>query len=218
MCRAFENVWSNCEFRRAVWNASLNFVVLNTIFNAPVSNIVVLTRYFYIYSAILTTRHHQSKQKRLWLFNNAVKIKRRPTQVFMQSGRRFLPDLNQNWISSANFYGSRHTKFHGNLPSGNRGDKTRNDGLKKERINRKRKKESGRTWRMQQLIFGTVWTRLRVSNGSNQLNYSQNCFRFHYYKTDLSNHSFGHLRDRDNWTILKPLQENFTAPTSKNNF
>ena len=54
-----------------------------------------------------------------------------PIQVFMQSGRRFLPDLNQIWISSANFYGSRHTKFHGNLSSGNRGDKTRKDGLKK---------------------------------------------------------------------------------------
>jgi len=83
----------------------------------------------------------------------------------MQSGRRFLPDLNQIWISSANFYGSRHTKFYGNLSSDNCGDKTRKGGLKKERINTKRKKRTDLT-----NATGDFWDCVNAPN-CNQLNY-----------------------------------------------
>jgi len=128
ICGPFENVWRNCEIKRALWNTARNILVLNTISNALISNIFGLSRYFYISSAILTTRDIITRSKNFYGYLiSPSNIKCGPTQVFMQSGRRFLPDSNKIWIRLTNFYGSRRIKFCGNLSSGNRGDKTRKD-------------------------------------------------------------------------------------------
>ena len=127
-------------------NTALNILVLNTIRNARITNILALSCQFYIFPAILTTRAIIIRNKNLYGYLiSPSKIKCGPTQVFMQNGRRFLSDSNQIWIRSTNFYGSRHIKFRGNMSSGNRGDKRRRDGLKDGSINGKRKKERKRT-------------------------------------------------------------------------
>jgi len=68
----------------------MNILVLNTICNARVTNIVVLPRYFYICSAILTTKDIIIRSKNFYGYLiTPSEIKRRPTQVFVQSGQRF---------------------------------------------------------------------------------------------------------------------------------